>query len=71
METKKHIETNEKTKLEFDKFKSDLGFKLKQKITSDRGIKILLNTFKDFTRLNNKLNKYTKNAIPEVQEKKQ
>lgn len=57
METKKHIETNFETKLEFDKFKGDLGVKLKQKITSDRAIKILLNHFKDYIRLNNKLKK--------------
>lgn len=58
MITKKHIETSEDTKLEFDKFKGDISFKLKTRITSDKAEKILLNTYKDFQRLNAELQDY-------------
>lgn len=54
---KKHIETNNSTKIKFDKFKSDLTFKLKRKITSDSGITALLSTFKDYRIINNLLKK--------------
>ena len=43
---KKHIIVSFETMNEFNKFKSDLSYKLKQKITSDRLVNILINSYK-------------------------
>ena len=50
MDKLKHIAVNDEIKRKFDKFKIDLTYKFKQRITSDRAIDILINSYK----INNK-----------------
>ena len=55
-----HLPITEKVKEEFREIKFDLQKKLKLQLSDSRTLKILINTFKDFTKLNKKLEKQRK-----------
>jgi hypothetical protein len=53
-----HIQIKKETLKELTKLRNSIEKKNKQRLSIHRTINILINTFKDFSRLNTQLNKY-------------